>query len=274
MNAARIRSILFVPGDSPRKLAKAVDVPADALVVDWEDAVATPRKEHARVVTKGAMGAFVSSRTTVLIRINSDSPDLVEGDCAAIRECAPDGVVIPKCESARYVRALAAKLPDTLEVFPLIESPMGVLQAARIASCSPLVSALMFGAEDYTAEARIMRTEGEPEVAFARSSVVNIARALRKEVFDSPLMQYRDQAAVRDAAWRSRRLGFSGQAAIHPDQIPVINEVFTPSQNELDVARGVLERFRDHGGGVYGVEGSLEDQPAVRDALKLLERVR
>ncbi len=119
-----------------------------------------------------------------------------------------------------------------------------------------------------------MRTEGESEVVFARSSVVNAARAMRKEVFDSPLMQYRDLGAVRRAAWRSRRLGFSGQAAIHPRQVAVVNEVFSPSEEEIDNAKAVLARFADHDGGVYGVDGSLEDQPIVRNALKLLERVR
>ena len=274
MNTIRIRSLLFVPGDSRRKLAKAVDLPADALIVDWEDAVASTRKERARAISRQALGAFAATDASVMIRINSNSPDLVEGDCAAALECAPDGVVMPKCESVSEVKALLAEFPEPTAVFPLIESPMGVLQAASIAACSSRVSALIFGAEDYSAETRIMRTAGDPEVAFARSSVVNAARAAGKEVFDSPLMQYEDLSAVRDAAWRSRRLGFSGQAAIHPRQVPVINEVFSPSSEEIEEAQAVLARFREHGGGVYGVEGKLEDQPAVRNALLMLERAR
>ena len=274
VNAARIRSLLFVPGDSPGKLAKAVDVPADALILDWEDAVADTNKTSARAMTRRAMAAFAASDAWVLIRVNSTVPDLFGGDCAAIRKCMPNGVVIPKCESASDVESLLPELPEGAVVLPLIESPLGVLNAARIASSSSRIAALLFGAEDYSVEAGIMRSPGEPELAFARSSVVNAARAMGKEVFDSPLMQYRDLDAVRRAAWRSRRLGFSGQAAIHPHQIAVINEVFSPSWAEIDKAKAVVARFKDHGGGVYGVDGALEDQPIVRAALKILERVR
>ena len=133
---------------------------------------------------------------------------------------------------------------------------------------------MLFGAEDYSVEARIMRTANEPELAFARGSVVNAARAMSKEVFDSPVMHYGDLTLVRDAVWRSRRLGFTGRAAIHPSQVPVINDVFSPSRDEIAAANAVLKRFKGHGGGVYGVDGALEDMPAVRDALKVLERSR
>lgn len=273
MNAARIRSLLFVPGDSPRKLARAVDVSVDALILDWEDAVAETNKIPARAITRKAMAAFAASGSKVLIRLNT-APGLLGADCAAIRKCMPDGVVIPKCESACDVERLLPELPDGTVVLPLIESPLGVLNAAGIAASSSRIAALLFGAEDYSVEARIMRTPGEPELAYARSSVVNAARAMDLEVFDSPLMQYRDLDAVRRGAWRSRRLGFSGQAAIHPRQVAVINEVFSPSQEEIDAAEAVVARFKDRGGGVYGVDGALEDKPIVQAALKLLERVR
>lgn len=274
VNFTSIRSILFVPGDSPRKLAKAVRLRADALILDWEDAVPESDKEVARRVTKDAMAALATTGTVVLIRINSYRPDLAGKDCEAVWDCGPHGVVLPKCESAAGVEALLDRLPDRTAVLPLLESPMGVLQAPRIASCSPRVPALMFGAEDYSVATSIMRSAGEPELAFARSSVVNAARAMSKEVFDSPLMHYGDLKAVRDAAWRSRRLGFTGRAAIHPRQVPVINDVFSPSRAEIDAAKAVLDRFKDHGGGVYGVEGALEDAPAVRGALKVLKRAR
>ncbi len=127
MDPGRIRSILFVPGDSPRKLAKAVDVSADALILDWEDAVADANKISARAITQEAMATFATSGTWVLIRINSNRPDLVKTDCAAMRKCVPGGVVIPKCETARDVEALLPELPDATVVFPLIESPLGVL---------------------------------------------------------------------------------------------------------------------------------------------------
>lgn len=274
MDASRFRSILFVPGDSAKKLAKAPSVPADALIVDWEDAVADDDKAAARQVTSEAMATLAGADVVVLIRVNANRTDLLDRDCRAVLDCAPDGVVIPSCESRLAVNAMRERLSDRVAIFPLIESPLGVLAAAEIATSCDQVRALMFGAEDYSAEARIMRTEGEPELAFARSSVVNAARAAGCEVFDSPLMKFEDVTAVRRSAWRGRRLGFTGQAAIHPSQIPVINDVFSPSQAEIDAATAVLERYRNHGGGVYAVDGSLEDKPAVENALRVLARKR
>lgn len=274
LNASALRSILFVPGDSPRKLAKAPSVPADALIVDWEDAVSEANKKKARRVTRDAIRGLAEADPAILIRVNANRPDLVREDCLAVLECSPDGVVIPGCESGEAVQELLRRLPGTAAVFPLLESPMGVLAAAEIAFSSERVAALMFGAEDYSAETRVMRSEGEPELAFARSSVVNAARAAGREVFDSPLMRFRDPSAVRRAARRGRRLGFTGQAAIHPSQVPLINDAYSPSEAEIAAAEAVLERFRAHGGGVYAVEGSLEDKPAVEDALRVLARKR
>lgn len=274
VDASRFRSILFVPGDSPKKLAKAPSVPADALIVDWEDAVADENKAAARQVTREAMATLAGADAVVLIRVNANRPDLIHQDCRAVLGCGPDGVVIPGCESRRAVIEQRERLSAKVAIIPLIESPMGVLAAAEIATSCDQVPALMFGAEDYSAEVRVMRTEGEPELAFARSCVVNAARAAGREVFDSPLMQFEDANAVRRSAWRGRRLGFTGQAAIHPSQVPIINDVFSPSQGEIDAASAVLERYRTHGGGVYAIGGSLEDKPAVGNALRVLARKR
>lgn len=268
----RIRSILFVPGDSAKKLSRAASLPADSILIDWEDAVADANKSEARSVTQRALPSLQSQGRLVLVRLNHPSSEWVAADCAAVRRCQVNGVVIPKCESVGDVERVTAELPGAGIIIPLVESPLGVLRAAEIASCSDRVNALMFGAEDYCAETRIRRSEGEPELTFARGSVVNAARAMGKQVFDSPPMQYQDLSAVRQAAQRGRRHGFSGQAAIHPAQLPVINEVYSPSPAEVEEAKAVLSRFEEHGGGVYAVRGSLEDYPMVRDALAVLER--
>ena len=268
----RIRSILFVPGDSAKKLSRAASLPADSILIDWEDAVADANKSDARSVTQRALPSLQSQGRLVLVRLNHPSSEWVAADCVAVRRCQVNGVVIPKCESAGDVERVTEELPGAGIIIPLVESPLGVLRAAEIASCSDRVNGLMFGAEDYCAETRIRRSEGEPELTFARGSVVNAARATGKQVFDSPPMQYQDLGAVRQAAQRGRRHGFSGQAAIHPAQLPVINEVYSPSPAEVEDAKAVLSRFEEHGGGVYGVRGSLEDYPMVRDALAVLER--
>lgn len=274
VDVSRFRSMLFVPGDSERKLAKAASVPADALIVDWEDAVSDQDKEKAPIMTKSAMPGLKRAEPFVLIRVNSTTPDRFREDCRAARDCDPDGIVIPGCESVRTVETLLRMYPGDGVVIPLIESPLGVVRAADIAFSSDRVAALIFGAEDYSAEVGVMRTEGEPELAFARSAVVNAARAAGREVFDSPLMRFDDPEAIRRAAWRGRRIGFTGQLAIHPGQLPVINDVYSSSRDAIQEAERVLERYQEHGGGVYAVDGSLEDKPAAKNALRILARRR
>ena len=265
------RSILFVPGDSPKKLRKAIDLPADAIIIDWEDAVAPDRKAEARVATRAAMPALLERGIVVFVRPNPIGTEWARADQEAIKECRPAGVVIAKCEAATDVEHALDGLPERVCAIALIESPLGVLRVAEVVECSERVAGLMFGAEDYSARAGVRRSGGEPELAFARSSVVNAARALRREVFDSPTMEYGDLQAVREASQRARRFGFTGKAAIHPGQVPVINAAFMPTEDELEHARGVIDRHREHGGGVYGSEGSMEDMPIVLNAMRLIE---
>lgn len=265
------RSILFVPGDSPKKLSKALGLPADAFIVDWEDAVAPDRKAAARLATSAAMPALLDGGKTVFVRPNPVGTEWAGDDRESIRECSPAGVVIAKCEGASDVEHALEGLPERMRAIVLIESPLGVLRVAEVVERSTRVAGLMFGAEDYSARAGVRRSDGDPELAFARSSVVNAARALGREAFDSPTMEYRDLQVVRQASQRGRRFGFTGKAAIHPDQVPVINDSFMPTAEELEHARGVIERHREHGGGVYGADGLMEDMPIVLNALRLIE---
>lgn len=265
------RSILFVPGDSPKKLSKASRLPADAFIVDWEDAVAPDRKAAARLATSAAMPALLDEGKTVFVRPNPVGTEWARADREAIKECSPGGVVIAKCEGASDVEHALAGLPERMRAIALIESPLGVLRVAEVVERSKRVAGLMFGAEDYSARAGVRRSDGDPELAFARSSVVNAARALGREAFDSPTMEYGDLDVVRQASQRARRFGFTGKAAIHPGQVPVINTAFMPTEEELEYARGVIKRHRKHGGGVYGADGSMEDMPIVLNALRLVE---
>lgn len=270
LDIATIRSLLFVPGDSPGKLASAGASSADAVIVDWEDGVPARNKEFAREITLKALPALREQKRAVFVRVNEIGSETTLADCQALRESEVDGVAIPKCGSDLYVVDLLEDLPEIPAILPFIETAQGLHYAAQIAGHSKRVRALMFGAEDYTANTRIMPGDDELELLFARSSIVNSARAMRKAVFDSPSMQYKDLDAVRRSAQRGRRLGFTGQAAIHPAQLEIINETYLPSQRELDDASEVIGRFRQHGGGVYGVDGRLEDEPTVRRALQVL----
>lgn len=270
MELLSVRSLLFVPGDSPQKLAKAAGAAADGVIVDWEDAVAAHSKQAARSATLQALPNLLARKSVVLVRPNQFRGEWWGDDLRALRECAADGLVIPKCESPSDVEEILSLLPESMAAVPMVESPFGLLNAPGLAACSPRVRALIFGAEDYSVKAQVLRSEDERELLYARGKMVASARAYRKDVFDSPAMEYRDLAAVRHAAWRSRRLGFTGQAAIHPAQAEVINDVFLPSEQEIADALAVLSRYEKHRGAAYGVDGVLEDMPMVRTALNVI----
>ncbi len=272
LDPALIRSLLFVPGDSAAKLEKAKGVGADALIFDWEDAVLNEHKFKARRTTVAALRARDEYPQPVLIRVNPAGGEAFATDCEALAACPIDAVMPAKCESPADIRLLERLAPAALEIFAVIETPLGVLQAPAIASCSERVRAFLFGAEDYSVAMGIERSPDEEELLYARSTTVTAARAHGIEAFDSPAMDYHDLEALRASSLRGRRLGFSGRAAIHPNQIPTIEEAYTPAEEEAAKAREILERFQSAGSGAVGMEGRLVDEPILRRAQRILAR--
>ncbi len=267
-DAAELRSLLFVPGDSEAKLAKAKGLVADALVFDWEDAVLASGKGAARETTRRALAERGAYGQAIVIRVNSVRSGFLDDDLDALAQCPADAVMLPKCEGEQHLSLLSAR--TGLPVIATVETPLGVVRAAETASYSGQVAALMFGAEDYSTQMGIVRTAFEPETLFARSATVNAARAFGKEAFDSPCMDYRDAAAMRETTEMGRRMGYTGRLAIHPSQPPVINEIYTASESEVEAARKMLEDFDRSGLGVVGMEGQVIDEPVIERARRVL----
>ncbi len=269
-----IRSLLFVPGDSVKKLDKAKGVTADALIVDWEDAVLSEHKQKAREATIEALRERDEYPQPIVIRVNPVASDLFAEDCEALSNCRADAVMLPKCRSADDIALLEDRLAHDVAIIPIIETPLSVLNAAAIASCSDRVRAFMFGAEDYSVAMGIERSDDELEVLYARSATVTAARAYGIEAIDSPAMGYRDLDALRESSHRSRRLGFSGRSAIHPSQVPVINDAFTPTAAQAEQAEKILAEFERGDSGSIGLEGQLIDEPILRQARRVIARFR
>ena len=267
-DAADVRSLLFVPGDSASKLAKAKGLVADALVFDWEDAVLASGKAAAREITRTALAEREAYPQAIVIRVNSVRSGSLDEDLDALARCPADAVMFPKCEGEHHLGLLSAR--TGLPVIATIETPLGVVRAAESASYSGQVAALMFGAEDYSTEMGIVRTGSEPETLFARSATVNAARAFGKEAYDSPCMDYRDADTMRETTERGRRMGYSGRLAIHPNQPPVINEIYTASESEVEAARKMLKEFDSTGLGVVGMEGQVIDEPVIERARRVV----
>lgn len=274
-----LRSLLFVPGDDPRKLAKALSSGADALILDLEDSVVSVRKEIARRSVSSFLAATGGESTLLFVRFHSCSSPEFQDDCALLETAAPDGIVLSKCGSAADVNQLVdalsrSPLAASCRILPLIENARGILGAQAIATASPHVSALLFGAEDFCVDTGIQPGAEEAELLFARSTVVTASAAAGLPAIDTPFLQFRNQERLRETAYCARRLGFAGKLAIHPEQIACLNEIFQPSEQELADARRILELMKSAAAGLTSVNGLMVDEVHVRKAKRTIAAAR
>ena len=272
--AERIRrGLLFVPAVRPDRFPKALATGADAVCIDLEDGVAPGAKETAREQALALLAGRGPSAAEVSLRINDAKTALGRTDLAALVEsdARPDALMLPKVAGADEIRAVDAALARGGGALPLIvqiETAAGLLAAAEIAAASPHVSAVFFGAIDLSADLGCA-VEWEA-LLYARSRVVLAAGAAGVAALDSPFMDVPALDALAEETGRVRRLGFSGKAAIHPTQVPVIQKAFAPSAAETAWARKIVAEYERQQGGVLLVEGQLIELPVVRSARRTL----
>ena len=281
-----VRSILFVPGDRPDRYGKALSAGADAICIDLEDAVAPGAKAGAResVVrflarreTTGPTGAAPTGAAPahghcpqVIVRVNDPGSDEGARDAASLAGGPPpDAFMIPKVTIETGIRD-ARQLLGNVPLIPIIETVRGLENAAGIGAASPAVAALIFGGFDLSVELGA-EPEWEP-LLYARSRVVHAAALCGIDAIDMPSRDLRDMTGLRDEAAKGRRLGFTGKVAIHPAQIPAIHEVFSPSPEDVEQARRIVEADRAAGGGAVALDGRMVDRPVVEAARRMLER--
>ncbi len=266
------RSVLIAPGDNEGRARKCLTGAADVAVLDLEDGVAPDRKKEARVTVERV---FAEVRGTPgperCIRVNAPGSEHHAADMALVARVRPEAVVIPKAEDPRKVRAVAARLPKGTALHLVLESGMGVLNARDLACASPRVELLAFGAEDLAADIGARRTPSSLEVLYARSHVALVAGTFRVASVDQVYVNYKDLDGLRHECEEARNLGYRGKLCIHPDQVPVVHSVFTPSPEEVERARRIVEASGKSGGGAFGFEGRMIDRPLVEQARYVLE---
>lgn len=255
---------------------KALQAPADALVVDWEDGVAANRKAAARSQTATFLTDRGATPDAVLIRLNPVRSPYFAADIASARQVHADGFVLSKVASVGDIKHVQKQLEKSgkqcnVWLLPLIESAAALLSASAIANCSPWVAALAFGAEDFCADTGITRGNEEIELLYARSTLVAAGRAAKRQVIDSPCLTFADDQAVMRAASRARNLGFTGKLAIHPRQVEILNEAFSARAEEIDKANRILEAFATNHEGVAVVDGTMVDEAVVKHARQVLQ---
>lgn len=283
-----MRSLLFVPGDSEAKLAKSLGAGADALIVDLEDSIAPERKAQAR----GTAAAFLVEQgrgKTVYVRINDLRSGLADDDLDAVTAQAPAGVMLPKAESRADIDLLAAKLrlrearfglPDgrTKIIALITETPAAVLAGASFGKGADRLAGLTWGAEDLSAALGALRTRDEAGrltdvFRLARAVTLLAAAAAETAAIDTVFTDFRNAEALRAECLAAARDGFSGKLAIHPAQVPAINEAFTPSPEALAEAQAIVDAFaRSEGQGVTSLGGRMLDRPHLKRAERLLAR--
>ena len=269
------RSILFSPGDDRKKLRKAVRFDADVVVFDLEDAVVPDAKPAARETVRDALADVVPADCEVCVRVNPVGRVAADDVAVALSGTVPDSVMLPKTGSAEDVARLAALLTEAgvdCPVLALVESAAGVLHAEAIAG-HEATDALVFGAEDLAGDVGATRTADGGELAYARQHVVLAARAAGVTPVDTHYPNYTDDAGLRDEAERAVELGYDGKLAVHPGQVAVLNDVFTPGPERVAWAERLLDARDEADGGVFVVDGEMIDAPQIRQAERVLERV-
>ena len=270
------RSLLFVPAARPDRYPKALATGADAVCIDLEDGVSFADKDQARSAAIDLFLTRVDTRAEVSLRINDPKTALgqrdIEAVCAA--EVSPDAVMLPKCDSPEEVRDVSQALSSISPTLPLIimaETARGVAEAEAIATASPNVSAMFFGAIDYAAD--IGCAVEWDAVLFARSRVVLAAAIANVSPIDSPFMNVSALDELADECSRTQALGFVGKAAIHPTQVSIIQQAFTPATAEVAWAKRIIEAYETNNGGVLLVDGKLIERPVIASAKKILALV-
>lgn len=274
----KLRSLLFVPGDRPDRMEKALGAVADALILDLEDSVIPAAKPEARHKVAHFLGANRGAR--LWVRINPLGGAEADKDLIAILHDHPDGIVLPKAEGGASVIDLARRLTErgnvTTQILPIAtETPTALFQLGTFAGVKRLAG-LTWGAEDLSAAIGASGGREEngtyrPPIELARSLCLFGAAAAGVAPIETVYPDFRDLDGLAAYAARARRDGFVGMMAIHPDQVPVINAAFTPSPAEIDHARAVVAAFAaEPGAGAIALDGKMIDRPHLIQAQRVL----
>lgn len=275
VNNRLMRSLLYVPGHNSTLVSKAAAGSADVIVIDFEDAVPVDMKPIARERLNTHAHEISSKNKTVAVRVNAES-DLLLKDISAIAAANVNLIVLPKVESAEQIQTLAnAVKNDSIEIIGLIESPQGLINAQQIAAAHPNLIALSIGSEDLSFVMQMKPCWDSLLVPSVQVSIACKAENIEVLGYVGSISEFRDLDAFASSVNRSVPLGFSGGFAIHPAQVPILNNAFSPSDEEVAHARRVVDAFafaQQNQEGAIAVDGKMVDLPVALRAKNTLSR--
>ncbi len=278
------RSRLYLPGSEPKYFINAALHAPDAVILDLEDSVHRAEKDAARILVRNTLRAVDFGACERMVRINQLPLGLE--DLAEVVAESPDLILIPKVEYPQQVTEVDRMIGELkarhgiirpIWIMPILESALGIENAFAVAAASENVAALTIGLEDYTADLGVVKTPEGRESQYARSRVVNAARAAGVQAIDSVFGDVADMDGLRRWGEASRAMGFEGMGCLHPGQVRVIHEAFAPTKTEIDKAQRIVAAFEDaqsKGLGVVSLGSKMIDPPVVHRALKLVDRAK
>lgn len=280
------RSMLFMPGNNAGMLLNADTLGADSIIFDLEDAVSPAEKDSARILVRNAMKYLNYGNCEIIIRINSIDTNFWKADLDEIIPLRPHMIMPPKVCSHKdievvedYIKKVEKQhgIDTPVSIIALIETALGVENAYEIAASSERVKAIFLGAEDLTADLRCKRTKKGDEIFYSRERLVIAARAAGIDAYDTPFTDVEDEEGLKKDAEFAKSLGFTGKAAISPRHVMAINGVFSPTVEEIEYAKEVMDIIRiakEQGKGAISLRGKMIDAPIVERARQTLEAAK
>lgn len=264
------RSYLFIPGNTPSMVQNLDIFESDVIVIDFEDSVTTYEKDSARTLIRNFLEKYSFDDVKIFVRINSYDSPYFEDDVNSLYNIDISGFVLPKA-SVEGINALN-KLTNK-PIIPIIESPMALLRVEDIAKEKNIV-ALLLGAEDYTKELGIKRTLEATEILYARSIIAITANAYNIDSIDTPYTNKDDDKGLLLDTTNALNLGFTSKASIHPNQVDIINQVFSPTEEEIIEAKRIVKKSKETNKGAFSLDGKMIDLPIIEKAKKVLEKAK
>jgi citrate lyase beta subunit len=285
------RALLYMPGDDMRKIRKATTLGVDCVCMDMEDGVSLNRKAEARNTIVEALDSLDFGKSERLARINPVGSGLERDDLLTVLPARPDGIVIPKVEEAgqiwwvsqqidHYFNSLKGETEDPdrpMTVIAIVETARAIVNLPQIATASPRLSALIFGAEDLANDLGAIRTPSGWEVFYARSAVVTYAAAFDLQAIDMVFVDFEDVNGLQKEAAQGVEMGFVGKQIIHPNQVELVQKAFTPDDESIAHAQRIMEAYEEHqraGKGAFAMDGKMIDAPIVKAASRLMTRAK
>jgi len=270
-----LRSALYMPGINQKAMDKALNLDCDAVVLDLEDAVEVSKKEDSRQLVIRQIENNDYGPRVVVVRVNDLGTKWGEQDVAAVANLPIQAILVPKVSEIRDISRmvdLLNRLGSELPIWIMVETPLAIININELAR-QPRVTALVMGTSDLVVDLCAEHLEERQNISYALQRSIIAARAFGKKILDGVHLDFRDLDSLRNVCRLGKSMGFDGKTLIHPDQIPVANDAFSPSEAELDKAKRVIDAWRSaqtRGSGVVEVDGTLVESVHVEEAKRLI----